>query len=65
MSLRPGNIGSIKLNGTGVGGLTSETYNPFSPLEAGNSISSTIESVLGGTYSAAPTQSDPESLPLQ
>ena len=29
MSLRPGNIGSIELNGKGVGGLTSETYNPF------------------------------------
>ena len=64
MSLRPGNIGSIKLNGTGVGGLISETYNPFSPLEASNSTNSVVLA-FGGTYSAAATQSDPEPLPLQ
>ena len=64
MSLRPGNIGSIELNGKAVGGLTSETYNPFSPLEASTTTNSVVVA-LGGTYSAASTQSDPEPLPLQ
>ena len=49
MSLRPGNIGSIELNGKGVGDLTSETYNPFSPLEASNSTNSVVLA-FGGTY---------------
>lgn len=63
MSLRPGNIGSVELVGKAVGGLTSETYNPFTPLEPSNSTNTAV--LLSGNYSAASTQSDPEPLPLQ
>ncbi len=63
MSLRPGNIGSVELNGKAVGGLTSETYNRFTPLEPSSSTYTAV--LLSGNYSAASTQSDPEPLPLQ
>ena len=62
MSIRPGNIGSIKIN-TGVGTAISETYNPQTKAEYGRGGS--VGLAYGGTYSAATTQSSPEALPLQ
>lgn len=62
MSIRPGNIGSIKIN-TGVGTAVSETYNPQTKAEYGRGGS--VGLAYGGTYLAATTQSSPEALPLQ
>ena len=62
MSIRPGNIGSIKIN-TGVGTAISETYNPQTKAEYGRGGS--VGLAYGGTYVAATTQSSPEALPLQ
>ena len=62
MSIRPGNIGSIKIN-TGVGAVISETYNPQTKAEYGRGGS--VGLAYGGTYLAATTQSSPEPLPLQ
>ncbi len=62
MSIRPGNIGSIKIN-TGVGTAVSETYNPQTKAEYGRGGS--VGLAYGGTYVAATTQSSPEALPLQ
>jgi len=62
MSIRPGNIGSVKIN-TGVGAVFSETYNPQTKTEYGRGGS--VGLAYGGTYAAATTQSSPEPLPLQ
>ena len=62
MSIRPGNIGSVLID-TGVGAVTSETYNPQTKTEYGTGGS--VGLAYGGTYVAAATQSAPEPLPLQ
>ena len=64
MSIRPGNVGSIKIaSGNGIGSLVSETYNPQTKTEYGTG--GVVGLAYGGTYVAATTQSDPEPLPLQ
>ena len=62
MSIRPGNIGSVLID-TGVGTVTSETYNPQTKTEYGTGGATGL--AYGGTYVAATTQSNPEPLPLQ
>lgn len=62
MSIRPGNIGSIKIS-NGLGTAVSETYNPQTKTEYGTGGS--VGLAYGGTYAAASTQSNPEPLPLQ
>ena len=62
MSIRPGNLGSVLID-TGVGTVASETYNPQTKTEYGTG--GTAGLAYGGTYAAAPTQSNPEPLPLQ
>ncbi len=60
MSIRPGNIGSIKIN-TGVGTAVSETYNPHTKAEYGRGGS--VGLAYGGTYDTATTPTEPEARP--
>ena len=62
MSIRPGNYGSIEI-ADAIGLVKSETYNPQTKTEYGRGGS--VGVAYGGTYVAATTQSDPETLPLQ